>query len=254
MVLPRVGEPDSLEFHPHGIDIQCEEDNCYLYAISHEDEQNIHKYLIQDNQLRYETTFTSPLFVSPNALTALPDGSFYVSNDAGKRGKTGPPLSEMVLGLKRSKVVWCDGKKEGCTVQVAAEKLGMANGIGIQNDFVYVATTRENNLYQFNVKNHQLVSKLFVAKIKGQDNIRFHDEKIILAAHLKSLAFIKHLRKSKNLSPSVVYRIDPATKKTEVIYANKGEQISAASGGIIHNGFLYIGQVFDPFVLKVRVD
>lgn len=255
-VLPRTNEPKDLVFHPHGIDLEQEGKNHYLYVISHDranKREFVHKYLVLEDKLRFEATFEDPLFVSPNALTANPDGSFFVSNDAGKAGKNGPPLSEMIFKLKRAKVVYCDGKKDEYSTSIATDKLGMGNGIGIQNGKVYVATTGEGLLYQYDLQGNQLTNPSPITKLKSQDNIRFEEGDILLAAHLRSAAFVRHLQKSKNRSPSVIYRINPKDKSTAVIYANKGEQISAASGAVIHDGYLYVGQVFDPFVLKVRL-
>ena len=256
-VLPRTREPEDLVFHPHGIDLEQEGKDYYLYVISHDranKREFVHKYSVLKDELRFEATFEDPLFVSPNALTANPDGSFFVSNDAGKAGKNGPPLSEMIFKLKRAKVVYCDGKKEAYSTSVATDKLGMGNGIGIQDDKAYVATTGEGVLYQYDVQGNQLTAPSPIVKLKSQDNIRFYEGDILLAAHLRSAAFVRHLQKSENLSPSVIYRIDPNDKSTAIIYANKGEQISAASGAVIYDGYLYVGQIFDPFVLKVRLE
>jgi len=231
-ILPRTGEPKDLVFHPHGIDLEQEGKNHYLYVISHDRENKrefVHKYLILKDELRFEATFEDPLFVSPNALTANPDGSFFVSNDAGKAGKNGPPLSGMMFGLKRAKVVYCDGKKDGYSTSIAANGLGMGNGIGIQDGKAYVATTGEGVLYQYDVQGNQLTAPSPIVKLKSQDNIRFDEGDILLAAHLRSVAFVRHLQKSKNHSPSVIYRIDPKDKSTTVIYANKGEQIRRVS-------------------------
>ncbi len=185
-VLPRTNEPKGLVFHPHGIDLEQEGKETYLYVISHDrtnKREFVHKYLVLKDELRFEASFEDPLFVSPNALTANPDGSFFVSNDAGKAGKNGPPLSEMIFKLKRAKVVYCDGKKDRYSTSVATDGLGMGNGIGIQNDKAYVATTGEGVLYQYNVEDNQLTSPSPIAKLKSQDNIRFDEGDILLAAH-----------------------------------------------------------------------
>ena len=72
--------------------------------------------------------------------------------------------------------------------------------------------------------------------------------------HLDFLAFMKHVKSSDNHSPSVVYKINLETSSATVIYANKGDQISAASTAILFDENLYISQVFNPFILKVTME
>jgi hypothetical protein len=51
----------------------------------------------------------------------------------------------------------------------------------------------------------------------------------------------------------MIYAINPYTKSKRVIYYNKGEEISAASTAIIYRDKLYICQIFDNFVLSVKM-
>lgn len=248
--LPRKGEPESILFRPHGISLSCNEEGCFLYVISHEEadvEHLILKYRVEEEHLQFIRKYAHPLLTSPNALTAMKDGSFYVSNDAGKAGD----WKEMMLKLKRSQLVYCDGKEKW---QVAAEEaLAMGNGIVHSNDVAYVATTRGGKLYQYQLAEGKLIDRKLIAKAKGADNLRFYEDELLLPVHLKSIAFIKHIKDSTNHSPSVVYQIDPQTKSRKVIYANKGDEISATSTAIIYGGNLYLSQVFDSFILKVNL-
>ena len=40
----------------------------------------------------------------------------------------------------------------------------------------------------------------------------------------------------------------------ERAYNNKGDVISAASGALFYKGNLYLAQIFENFILKVKVD
>jgi len=248
--LPRKGEPEAILFRPHGISLSCSEEGCYLYVISHEESDVKHlvlKYRVEKDHLQFMRKYAHPLLTSPNALTAMEDGSFYVSNDADKAGD----WKEMILKLKRSQLVYCDGEANW---QVAAEDaLAMGNGIVHKDDVAYVATTRGGKLYQYELEAGKLSNRQLLAKAKGADNLRFYDDELLLPVHLKSFAFIKHVKDSTNHSPSVVYQIDPQTKSRRVIYANKGDEISATSTAIIYQGHLYLSQVFDSFILKVNL-
>ncbi len=245
--MPRLGEPEDFIFHPHGIDLNCESGTCYLYVISHNERdhlESIVKYEVDGLNLKFVAVYNDPLLVSPNALTAFGDGTFLVSNDAGKKGS----IWEMLFKLKRAKLIFFDGEKY---TQAYHKKHAYGNGITHRGNQVYLATTRQNKLFAFDFENGKLSNRRTLAKIKGQDNLRFDGEDLILAVHLKLLAFIKHFKNAEKKSPSTVYRIDPKTGEKELVYINDGEQISASATGIIYQNNLYISQVFDPFILKV---
>ncbi len=256
--LKRVGEPDDFIFQPHGIDFICDAKGaCYLYAVSHlkkekskgidEGAHFVVKYLVKQQELIYQATYTSPLFTSPNAVAALPNGSFYVTNDAKKHLS----ITESMLKQKKSTVVFYDSRYDDYLV--AAKDLAFANGISIVDDKVYVATTRQGKLFVYQKDaGGRLTSPEKVASIMGQDNLRTYGDKFILPVHPKSFAFLRHYKDAKNISPTVVYTIDPYNRpRKEVLYADSGKEISAGTTGIIYNNHLYIGQVFEAFVLKV---
>jgi hypothetical protein len=248
--LKRTGEPGSLAFNPHGISITNNAEGTFLYVISHNDVTRKHyivKYKVLHGELKFDGIFTHPLLVSPNALTANPDGSFWVSNDAGKRGSK----MEMLFKLKHSKVIYYDGNGNW---SVAADRLSFGNGIVTKGKTAYVATTRQNKLFSFTIKaDGKLVNRKTIAKITGQDNLRFYGNSILVAVHPKPMAFVRHVKSSLKKSPSVIYRISPDDFSKEVVFADDGSAISAGSTGLIVGGYLYIAQVFEPFLLKVRL-
>jgi len=248
--LKRTGEPDSLIFNPHGICISANNEGAFLYAVSHNDikkKQYIVKYKILPGELQFKALYTHPLLVSPNALTANSDGSFWVSNDAGKRGS----VMEMLFRMKRCKVIFYDGKSKW---SVAAQRLSFGNGIVTKSDTAYVATTRQNKLFSYTIlPDGKFVNRKTIAKITGQDNLRFFGNSLLIAVHLKPMAFVRHVKNPIKKSPTVVYRINLSDLKKELIYADDGSVISAGSTGLIVNGYLYIAQVFEPFILKVKV-
>ena len=248
--LKRTGEPDSLIFNPHGISITECDAGTFLYVISHNDAKKRHyivKYKVLHGELKFIAIFTHSLLVSPNALTANSDGSFWISNDAGKRGSK----MEMLFKLKRSKVIYFDGKGNWT---VAAERLAFGNGIVTKGDTAYLATTRQNKLFSYTIQpDGKLINRKTIAKITGQDNLRFDSNSLLVAVHLKPFAFIRHIKDPLKKSPTVIYRINLSDLKKEAIYSDDGSGISAGSTGLIYNGYLYIAQVFDSFILKVRL-
>jgi hypothetical protein len=239
-------EPADLCLHPHGIDLVKVGDSLILLVVNHCDDRNqqsIVRYLVKGEELHFINQITDPLFRSPNAVAGLVDGSFLVSNDAYNRGSKW----EMIFRVKKAQVIFC--KKGQCSV--AAKHVCFGNGIMIDKDTVYQASTIPGEIYRYIWKDGILADRTTLAKVKGVDNIRGYGDKLIVAGHLKFGKFIRHMKHKEKLSPSNIYAVSRSTGAVQLLYSNEGDQISAASTGIVYNGHLYIGQVFDSFILDV---
>ena len=272
-ILPRRGEPEGLYFAPHGMDIRNVNGQSLLYIISHgaqevEGHQYVLVYRILPDALQYLGSVASRFFYSPNDLAIDSSGGLYVSNDSRNRGS----LVEMALSLSWSSVVYCTPESirsgplrepgssdEGCIL--AAEDLASANGLAIervadkQNDSgtVFVATSRGNVLYSFRrEESGRLVDRKEIFEAPILDNLFFADKgrSLLVASHPSGLAFLRHVSDGTVESPSVVYMVNLESGHSRALYANSGEELSAASGAFIHRGHLYISQVFEPFLLR----
>jgi hypothetical protein len=78
------------------------------------------------------------------------------------------------------------------------------------------------------------------------------DGKFLIASHQKFGKFMKHAKYPSKFSPSLVYMVDPQTGEKDVVFADDGRVISAVSTAVLYNGTLYLGQVFDGFVLVIK--
>lgn len=257
-VMPRTGEPEGLYFAPHGMDIN--RNSNILYVISHGRERNdndhrILAYHIMGNKLVFFGQVSNDsLIVSPNDLAVTPEGNLYITNDAGERGS----VLELLTGKKRSSVVYCEIQEKTAgniwgKCRIAAEGLGMANGvISDNNDYIYVSATRENNLYRYKRnKDGILIERKSVMQGAGLDNLFWMDSekrKLLVAEHPSSVAFLGHMLFGLD-SPSLITMLNLDTGEKTVLYANDGEEISAASGGFVLDKKLFISQVFDNYIL-----
>jgi hypothetical protein len=249
--LERKGEPVGMVFHPHGIDLF--EDN--LYVISHNDDKDVHSiiiYKVNHDQLLYIKTLNHPLLNSPNALTILPGENLLITNDSGKRGNK----LEALLKKKKSTVIHYDASLDSFTV--AAKDLAYANGITWRGSKIYVATTRQHTLFEFDYVEGKLENRKGIAYIKGMDNLRWYKDQLLTTSHPKVLQFIKHAKSINNKSECDVWLINPELNTQERIFGSPVDpelnSISAASTALIFNGKLYIAQVFDSFILEVQLD
>ena len=249
-VLPRVGEPVNLQFHPHGIFFSETQDGPLLYVISHIDAEKRHPILVYKvfpDSLVFQKSIENKAIYSPNSVTAMRDGGFYITNDLGKRNNR----IEAVLKQKKGSIVYCS-PNDSC--QRVAEKLSYANGLLISpnEQYLYVSTTAQNKVFQYQIGNNgSLINRTQIAKVFGGDNLRWSAGKLIIAGHYNFLAFAAHAKNPEKKSPSVVFEIDIQQKSKKLLYADKGAQISAASVGLTRAGKLYIGQVFQDFIIEV---
>lgn len=256
--LARTGEPADLFFAPHGVDLLTRAGTTFLYVVNHGREQNdanqtILVYRLQANSLQFIAGIRHTLINSPNDLAVDSEGNFYVANDHGSRGS----LWEMFWGLKRSNLVYCrfnpanPGQETLCTV--AVESIGMANAPFIRGDKVYLTATREDKVYEFTrAADGSLSGKRLVVSVDGPDNLSWSADHLITASHTSNWKFFRHVSSASNLSPSLIVTIDVAQGKADPLYFNDGSEISAASGALVHNGRLYIAQVFEDFILECR--
>ncbi len=251
--LPRVGEPEGFTLHPHGLDrVRGEDGQVRLYVVNHRPEggephHTIAVYRVREDRLDFVELLESPLLTSPNDLAARPDGQIYVSNDRSAQGG----LCEMILALPRTTVVHYDGDGSW---KVVADGLAMANGIAVVGHKVVVAATRENAIYGYWILGDgSLVHRHRLAKVPGPDNFFVAGNDLFVAGHPRPFAFAAHALNPEKRSPSQVHRLDLGNKELQLIFADDGSGISAASTAIWLDQTLWIGQVFEPSVVEAHV-
>ncbi len=247
--LTRVGEPAGLSFRPHGIDlVRFLDGKQRLFVVLHGSERNapwqgIARYRVTPKELIFEQLFEHPLLVSPNDVVALPDGSFYVSNDAGVRGNR----SELVWKLHRSNVVY---RRADGSWKVVADKLAYANGLHLADKKLYVTATRDNALFVYErYDDGSLGTRRKIASIRGADNIMPLADALLVTSHPKGLAFLRHARDPKKPSPTVVYRV-AADDSITPVFVDSGANVSAAATAAVVNERLLMGQVFNDGMLS----
>ncbi len=248
-LLKRTGEPTDLLFNPHGVDLVKVQSDLILLVVNHEHTKKINsilRYKVMKDELVFVEKIVDPLIYSPNAVSGFSDGSILVSNDLKKQRSIG----EVLFKIKKAQVVYWNGKQ----CNVAAEKFCYTNGITIKdNKKVYLASTMQNKVWQFDFADGKMINKEVIGKVNGADNIRFDGNDLLVPGHLRFLKFLGHLKDSTHYSPTTVYRINPATKKQTVAYYDSGKQISAGSTALVWNNALYVSGIFDGKIVKKKL-
>jgi hypothetical protein len=249
-VMVRLNEPDDILFRPHGI---CLDGNL-LYVISHEKEPDIHPvlvYLVDGNQLEFVERIQTTHQHSPNALVTGPGREIYLVNDSGKRGS----LMEKALKLKRASVAKLTKNSDGEWVaEMVADRLGYPAGINRIGDQLYVGDAVLSRIHVYGISRSGLKPLREFQKLKGNDNIRIYQGQLLIPGHVKPLKFIGHAKNPEKKSPVDVFLVDPSTGEHSILYSTDGSTISGGSSAIIFGNYLYICQVFDPYILKVELD
>ncbi|MBN1574631.1 MAG: SMP-30/gluconolactonase/LRE family protein [Deltaproteobacteria bacterium] len=262
----QVGNPIDIEypdsFKPHGVSYITTDTGGRLFVISHPNPaEGLHTVEVFDmtgsgnnREWKHVETLKSELYTSPNDLVALPDGTLFVSNDSGKGGNTIKKIKAL-FKIKNGDIIYYDG----------AEYIDFGNPESYGNGINYFKADGAEYLYRAalmdkSVKKYEIIRT--EGKITGlkylskvdlgtmPDNLEIEPDGTIYAAcHFNSFIFLKHAKDGANISPTQILVVSPAGEVKE-IYANKGQEISAGSVGRVINGRLYIGQVFEGFLLS----
>lgn len=249
-ILPRKNEPADLYFSPHGIDLVTVNGKLKLYVVSHA-ENNIDQILIyevKNDFIEFESAIHTNDFISLNSVVAMPNGSFYVTNDAGKKKAN----LEKLFALRRSSVAYYDAKTS--TSKIVKNKLAYANGLAVKGTKLYISTTQKKDLPEMEIaENGDLTQIRKLPGVKGMDNITVYGNHLIIPCHPKFTKFIKHMKNADKFSPAEVYAFNLENGKFAKIFNDSGENISAPATALYYKGNLYIGQVFNNHLLKVSM-
>ncbi len=250
-VLTRKSEPESLRFHPHGFYLQTVGGKKSLYIVNHyKDDAQLNSVLVYEvkgDELHFQREYRHKLLISPNEICALPNGSFYFTNDMGSDDM----IYEQLFNKHGGSLVHCDASGN---CKYVDEKLAFPNGLELKGQQLYMATTRNNALFRYDIQpDGSLTNKYKLSSVNGMDNLRWSGNKLIVAVHPDEIAFVKHSTNEKSHSPSWIYSIDSETGQSNLIYKNGGYEISGGSTGLIYNGYLYISQVYGDYLLKVKM-
>ncbi len=247
------GLPKDLQLRPHGIDIALVNGIKTLYCVNHEKNaedfppagrQSILVFELKENEVVFVQQLTDPLIVSPNDVCTDKAGGIFVSIDSGKINRKW----EKLMALKRSYVLHFNGE----AWKQVGEKLRYANGVGVADGRIYMTGTQEPSIISFKMNADGTFSDREVyPTMKGNDNITFHNKKLVTTAHLDFLKFLKHVKDGEEPTPCIVYSMDLQTHQLDTLYLDNGTVMSAASTGLIYKDKLYASQIFNPFIIAI---
>ncbi len=247
-----VGEVDSIRrFFPHGISKHPTRSELYVIAHTEEEKKNyVIVYSIEETRLIPLRVISSTRFLSsPNDLSVTRDGSFYLTNSGSYKWWS---LIPRFFGFSLSKVVYFDGNEHKFTV--AGKRFWSANGVHATDDAVFVSDAFKARVKRYVAGEDHALGKARKSKIGfGGDNFSESDGVLYLAKHDKGIKLKKPIKDPTYRLPFRIFEVDAHTGVAKEWKSHNGEQITCVSIAIVHNGYLYLGQMYNSYILEVKL-
>lgn len=248
ITLSRQNEPKGINFHPHGIDVvNSPSGRVNLYVVNHDEAQHIQSILVyelKDSSIYFEKMLSGDLVISPNDVSATPEGKIIFGNEFHRRNAN----LAAILGLKTGYFV----EVQNDIARKRERHYCYANGSAIWNKQLLTVGTRNAFLYASPLTFDEGSKRRKITRLKGADNISVVGDKAYVACHVSLLRFLKHAKDKANSTPTVVYEVDLISRKKKILYSNFDGTINGASTAIYYRGRLYLAQIFEPYILVVE--
>lgn len=243
------------DFRPHGLSLYRSGDGRQrLFVINHPADggQSVEVFDIRGGWLTHIESIGDPLFISPNAIIATGWRAFYLANDVMSQNAAVKML-ELLLPLARSDVIYFDGEKAA----IAAQGLAYVNGLALSQNgrqmYVTEMMGKKLRIYERNLRTGALKLVDTIGIDSFLDNVSVDgDDRLWIGAHPRLTDYLQHSVDPAAIAPAQIFRVTPARKgpdRVEEVYANNGEEISAAAVALRYKKYLVLGPVFDSKVL-----
>lgn len=250
IAMTRINEPEGFRLRPHGMDLVNRNGRWWLYVVSHDrelvsDQHSLMIYEVIGDTLRFQQQLTTPLLSAPNDVAAADNGDIYVTNER----QDGASIVEWLFLQRKANVVVY---RQGTGWQIAASELAIANGIYIQGRTVWVSQTVGEGLMRYSRKaDGTLGQGVQITSLSLIDGLSPGQNGRLLATSYPSLIGLGlHWQHQQSRARTVVYEVDPQTQNTRVVFQDNGQSINAVSSSQLVDDRLYLGQLFDPFILS----
>lgn len=250
IVMARSGEPVGFRLRPHGMDLVQRNGRWWLYVVSHDrelvsDQHSLMIYEVLGDTLRFHQQLTSPLLSAPNDVAVADNGDIYVTNER----KDGASIVEWLFLQRKANVVMF---RPGTGWQIAAGELAIANGIFIQGRTVWVSQTIGEGLMRYVRKaDGQLGQATKVTALSLIDGISpGRGGRLLTTSYPSLIGLGLHWQRQRSKARTVVYEVNPQDESTRIVFEDSGQNINAVSSSVLVDDRLYLGQLFDPYLLS----
>ncbi|MEL0028556.1 MAG: hypothetical protein VW625_07850 [Perlucidibaca sp.] len=250
VVMNRTGEPEGFRLRPHGMDLVNRNGRWFLYVIGHDrelhsDKHSLMIYEVVGDNLRFQQQLLSPLLSSPNDVAVADNGDIYVTNER----KDGTTIIEWVLLQRKANVVVY---RPGSGWRIAADELAIANGIYIRDRTVWITQTVGEGMVRYTRRSDGTLGQgTQFTSLSLLDGLSMTpDGQFLATAYPTMLGLAMHWQHKPSHARSMVYEVDPQSQASRVIFQDDGSHANAISSAQVVGDRLYLGQLFDPFILS----
>ena len=252
------------DFHPHGISLyRAPDGNETLMAINHRSDgtSSVDSFDVVAQagsvKLREIGSIEGGQLVSPNAIAALDNDRFYVTNDHTSQTAFGRMLDDLLV-LPRANVLYFDGT----VFHLAADRLNFPSGAALSPDgkYLYVseAFNRRLDTYARSPMSGALDPAGTLEIPSNLDNLRFDASGTLwVGSHPKALAMAAWRSDRAKPAPSEIFRIVLANgipQSATIVYANLGAEIGGSGVAAVTGKRMLIGSPLDNKILDCRMD
>lgn len=250
ITLTRVGEPEGFRLRPHGMDLVQRDGRWLLYVISHDRDliSDLHAvaiYELSGNTLKFQQLLRSPLLSAADDLAVAENGDIYATNER----ETGSSIVELIFLERKANVVLY---RSGSGWRKVADELAFANDVLLQGNAVWVSQTIGEGLMRYQRRpDGSLSAGEQVTNLSLIDGLREARNGHLLATRHPSLIRLGlHWQRAVGSAPSAVYDVNPQNGASSVLFQDDGSHIGAVSSAVQLDNRLYLGQLFDPYLLS----
>ncbi len=237
-------------FRPHGIDyLRTPDGREFVYAIDHAPQgDRVMIFRLAGDRLELVREVPHPR-KTLNDVAAVDASRFYVTVDHDLDNAAAIAVSDY-LRLPTGHVEWFDG----ASFRRVSESLRYPNGIALSPGLrqVYVASMLGGAVNVYRREGDRLVRQRAIRVPGSPDNLSLSDDGALLVATHPKILDLAHQRRDRRFrAPSRVLRVEApgsASPAVETIFSDPGARVSSASVGLIADGKLLVGTVFDSVV------
>jgi arylesterase/paraoxonase len=247
------------DFHPHGISLfRAADGSLTLMAINHRRDgtSGIDIFAVDfaggKVALHENGAIESGRLVSPNAIAAVDQDRFYITNDHTSATPWGRWLDDNFV-IPRANILFFDGS----VFKVVADDLVFPSGAAVSHDgrYLYVSESYNRQLRTYErgplSGTLQQVSVLAIPSDLDNSNVDA-DGNIWIGSHPKAFAMANFRTDIAKPAPSEIFEVtvkDGIPQDAKLVYANMGDEIGASSVGVVSGKTLLIGSAYDRKIL-----
>jgi arylesterase / paraoxonase len=252
------------DFHPHGISLyRAPNGDETLMAINHRSDgtSSVDSFDVVSKggavKLRETASIEGGELVSPNAVAAVDQNRFYVTNDHTSTSAFGRMLDDLLV-LPRANVLYFNGNY----FRVVADRLNFPSGAALSPDGKYLYVSEAFNRRLDTYARSELSGALDPAGTleipSNLDNLRFDTVgNLWVASHPGALAMAAYRSDPAKPAPSEIFRVTLANgvpQSATLVYADRGKQIGGSSVAVVSGKLMLIGSPWDDHILYCQTD